>query len=244
MALVLFYCNTCRSVSGSSCTQVLSDVEKGSSQLEKECLAIFHGCEKFRTFIGGEFTVLSDHKPLVQLLNNPVSVLPLRMERWSLQLQKYKFNIKHIDGSDNPADYFSRHCQIDSESIAAVVTENDVNLVVYYATPYAISTDDIRDYTRKDDTLQALIHIIRNRKWDNLENLKTQFHNANIDYLKIYRRIQAVLTINNSPILRRNRIVIPACLEGKMISLVHESHMGICKITFSFRALMPRLNIY
>ena len=35
--------------------------------------------------------------------------MPLRIERWSLHLQELDFTISHIKGTDNPADFLSRH---------------------------------------------------------------------------------------------------------------------------------------
>ena len=60
----------------------LTDVEQRYSQMEKECLAILHGCEKFRLYlIGDVFEICTDHKPLVTLLSNPRTTVPLRIER-------------------------------------------------------------------------------------------------------------------------------------------------------------------
>ena len=77
----------------------LSDVERRYSQLEKECLAILHGCEKFNIYLAGShFNILTDHKLLISLLSNPNSVLPLRIERWCLRLQGYNYTVRHIKG--------------------------------------------------------------------------------------------------------------------------------------------------
>ena len=52
-------------------SRALNDVERRYSQMEKECLAILHACAKFRVYvIGAPFIIQTDHKPLVQLLNN------------------------------------------------------------------------------------------------------------------------------------------------------------------------------
>ena len=66
--------------------------------------------EKFHIYLyGQQFTVITDHKPLVKLFNNPRSKLPARIERWVLRCQLYDFNVKFEPGRDNPADYLSRH---------------------------------------------------------------------------------------------------------------------------------------
>ena len=35
-------------------SSLLTDVEQRYSQMEKECLAILHGCEKFRLYLIGD----------------------------------------------------------------------------------------------------------------------------------------------------------------------------------------------
>ena len=59
--------------------------------------------------LGREFTIYNDHKPLIQLLNNPNSTIPPRIERMTLRLQCYTFIMKHVSSEDNISDYTSRH---------------------------------------------------------------------------------------------------------------------------------------
>ena len=135
-------------------SRTLTSVEQRYSQIEKECLDILHGCEKFRLYLlGGHFTVLTDHKPLVTLLNNPNTTIPLRIERWSPCLQEYHFDINHIQGKFNPADYCSRHTTSTNKSVASIVTEAYLNFVLEHAKPVAISLDEIRENTKQDTTL-------------------------------------------------------------------------------------------
>ena len=209
----------------------LSEVEQRYSQLEKECLAILHGCEKFRMYlVGDKFEVLTDHKPLVYLFNNPRSTIPLRIERWSLRLQTYNFSIKHIRGDLNPADYCSRHTSTDHQSIVCSVTETYVNWVAAHAAPVAVTLDEIRSCTKTDSTLQTVANMIKTNKWFTL-NDTTPFKNCNVKELKIYRQIASELTVNHdqSLIFRSNRIVIPYSLRNRLVHIAHEGHLGICK---------------
>ena len=147
-------------------SRALSETEQRCSQLEKECLAILHGCENFSIYlIGCHFDVLTGHKPLVSLLTNPKSTIPLRIERWCLHLQGYNFTIHHIKGTLNPADYCSRHTSTDADSVASIVTDEYINFVVNYATPIAVTLQDIQSHTRNDPTLQALSELIKTGKW-------------------------------------------------------------------------------
>ena len=49
----------------------LSEVERRYSQIEKECLAIVYGCEKFHIYLyGRSFEIDSDAKALEYIFNN------------------------------------------------------------------------------------------------------------------------------------------------------------------------------
>ena len=86
----------------------LLEREKNYSVIEKECLAIVWGVEKFyRYLFGREFVLETDHQPLLYL--NKAKVANSRLMRWALSLQPYRFRIQAIKGSENVgADYLSR----------------------------------------------------------------------------------------------------------------------------------------
>ena len=92
------------------CEPGLTPAEQNYSQLEPECLAIVHECEKFRVYIlGAHFEIITDHKPFVNLFDNAQSRMPLRIERWSLRLKEFDFTIIQFKGVANPANLLSRH---------------------------------------------------------------------------------------------------------------------------------------
>jgi hypothetical protein len=83
--------------------------EKNYSTIERECLAILWGIQKFQTYLyGTHFVLETDHQPLLYL--NRAQFQNGRLMRWALALQPYRFTIKSIKGSENVgADYLSRH---------------------------------------------------------------------------------------------------------------------------------------
>jgi hypothetical protein len=64
-------------------SRALNDVETRYSQTEREALAVVWGCEHYHLYLfGQDFKVISDHKPLEAIFNNPHSKPPARIERW------------------------------------------------------------------------------------------------------------------------------------------------------------------
>ncbi|XDV21236.1 hypothetical protein PO909_026370 [Leuciscus waleckii] len=113
---------------------------------------------------GKPFILVTDHKALEIIWNNPRSKPPARIERWGLRLQPYNFRVEYRKGTDNPADYISHHPipMQKSESTRAVkVAEDYVNFVAEHATPKAMTLSEIKDETLKDPILQKVsTHII------------------------------------------------------------------------------------
>ena len=77
--------------------------------IEKECLAIVMSVAHFSVYLnnGHVTTVFTDHNPLAFL--NKMKERNQKLLRWSLFLQEFNLDIKHIKGSDNViADMLSR----------------------------------------------------------------------------------------------------------------------------------------
>ena len=89
-------------------SKALSDVETRYSQTEREALAVIWACEHYHLYLYGQpVTVLTDHLPLLGMINKPGAKLSARVERWVLRLQPYDVTLKYQKGADNPADYMN-----------------------------------------------------------------------------------------------------------------------------------------
>ncbi|KAI7789539.1 hypothetical protein IRJ41_010502 [Triplophysa rosa] len=189
-------------------SRALSDVEKCYSQTEREALAILWGCEHFHLYLyGSPFILVTDHKPL----------------------QPYHFSIQYRKGTDNPADFMSRHpvpLETEHNSRASKVAEEYVNFMALQSTPKAMTLDEIKTETKKDAILQQVCLHVRNNSW---HTAATSTPHA--DTMKHYKNVCSELTVppTDDLILRGSRIVIPKALEIRVLQLAHESQQGIAK---------------
>ena len=82
-------------------SKALTSCQQNYSQIEKEMLAIVHGCEHFHQYLYGQHEVIveSDHKPLEAILKKPIHQAPLRLQRMILRLKPYAIKVKYTPGS-------------------------------------------------------------------------------------------------------------------------------------------------
>ena len=86
----------------------LKAAENNYSTVEKEALSIYWAFHKFEAYIyGREFTLMTDHRPLLYL--GSADKLNPRLKRWAIYLGLFKYHSTHIAGGQNHlADLLSR----------------------------------------------------------------------------------------------------------------------------------------
>ncbi|CAM9924695.1 unnamed protein product, partial [Heterosigma akashiwo] len=98
----------------SSVSRTLTKAERKHHIIELEALAIRYSLQKMKHFLHGrEFTVFTDHKPLLGIWKKAALIENIRLLSSVLAVTEYQFEMKHIEGEKNVlADFGSR--QIDS----------------------------------------------------------------------------------------------------------------------------------
>ena len=96
----------------------LTSAEYAYAQVEKELLPIVFSFKKFHSYVYGrsDITVETDHLPLVRILKKysrilekPLHLVPLRLQKMRMTLQHYSFKVVGKSGKDIPvADALSR----------------------------------------------------------------------------------------------------------------------------------------
>ena len=199
----------------------LTDCESRYSQTEREALAVVWGIEHFHLYLyGSSFQVITDHKPLETIFNNPTCKATARLGRLQLRLQPYKVKVVYQPGADNPADYMSRHPDPKQSKTPSRFSRVDayVNFVTTYAVPPAVTLQEVKDATAADKALQSLAKVVTTQRW----------HEVGKDVSQ-YQHIKQELSVSNGVILRGTRIIVPEKLRNRMIMLAHTGHQGIIK---------------
>ena len=91
-------------------SKTLTDVETRYANIERECLSVCYGLEKFITYIYGKHIIVQiNHKPLEMIQRKPIHTGPPTLQCIFLCLQKYDYTIQYIPGQNMVlADRLSR----------------------------------------------------------------------------------------------------------------------------------------
>ena len=118
------------------CSRTLSSAEQRYAQIEKECLAGIWACEKFDRFLCGleGFKILTDHKPLVTLINEKdLDRVPLRCQRLLMHMHRYNATAEYAPGktmvisdalSRSPRSCVETTCDKEVKVYVGMVEEN------------------------------------------------------------------------------------------------------------------------
>ena len=106
-----------------------TQAERSYAQTEKETLCIVYAHERFHQYLYGRtYRVETEHKPLVSIFGKPLTDVPLTIQRMTLKLQKYDFELTYTPGKFMyVADSLSRaHGKVEPVSS----TEADLKITV------------------------------------------------------------------------------------------------------------------
>ena len=222
-------------------SRFLTDTETRYAVIELECLAVAWAVKKCQTFLSGldHFTVVTDHNPLVPILNthrldeieNP------RLQRLRTRLMAYNFTAQWLKGTHNEAaNALSRHPHC-PPSIGDDLAEYDTD--GNFAPTLAPSIIQIRTSTSNPIDMESLhLHELRRHAAEDpeyqmlKETILSGFPNQKASLkepVKKFWCIKDCLTIDDDLIVHGCRLYIPHSLRATMLSRLHEAHQGISR---------------
>ena len=211
-------------------SRTLAPAEKRYSQIDKEGLAIIFGVKKFNQYLlGRKFTIYSDHKPLKHLFKEGRAVPPLassRIQRWALTLGAYNYTMMYRPGKEHSnADVLSRLPL--SESPSTVPPPGDVILLIETLRNSPVTDTHIREWTNRDPKMSRVRDMVK-KGWSH----------TNDPELRPYQRRSQELSVQDGCILIGSRVVIPPAGRERVLELLHEGHIGICRMKSLARGIV------
>ena len=208
------------------CSRTLTQAEQRYAQIEKECLAGVWACERFDRFLCGlgQFKLLTDHKPLVLLINNKdLDNTPLRCQRLLMRLMRYNAKAEYSPGKTLVVSDALSRSPMNDQSVSS--TEEDVNLHVHLIeSNLPVSPgkrSELHTSTRDDATLQSAIGYTL-RGWPRYEQDVP-------DDMKELFNVRSQLSVSDGLLMYADRIVVPSPLRSDMLDRIHQGHQGITK---------------
>ena len=216
--------------------RTLSKAEQNYSQIEKEALALIFGVKKFHKYLFGKrFTLVTDHKPLLSILNAKTaipSVAAARMQRWAIFLSAYAYEIEYKGTK--------LHANADSLSRLPVPGEEDQDTAatamfkISFIEELPITAIDIAAETKKDGVLSQVYQFV-------LEGWPLRGVD---DSLKPFYQRKDQLTTDQGCLLWGTRVIIPPSLQARLLQELHYTHPGMIKMKLLARSYMwwPRMD--
>ena len=171
---------------------------------------------------GKSFTLVTDHKPLMMLFGPKTGIPTLaaaRMQRWSLILSAYDYNIEYRKSTDHAnADALSR--LPDASSQPGDEMHDFPIHQVSFADELSVLAKYISEATRKDPILSKVVEYTQNG-WP----IKV----TDDQYMPFYRCISE-LSADQGCLLWGLRVVIPLRFRKRLLKELHDEHHGIVRM--------------
>ena len=217
-------------------SRFLSETEARYATIEIELLAIAWAAKKCSTYLKGmqSFEVLTDHRPLVPMLNKKSlqDIENARLQRLREMLTPFNFTVTWRKGkqhhvpdalSRNPVDQSGSPDEEDITSlqignlIVRALTEVDEE--GERATPFEDATlSTLRAAANRDPEIQALKAAVLNGFPD---------HKADVDLqIRPYWCMRDKLAVDDDLVVCGHRLVIPSSLRKDVLQSLHASHQG------------------
>ena len=204
-----------------------SETESRYANIERECLAVVFGVERFHTYVyGASIVVESDHEPLENIQQQNLANAPPRLQRMLLRLQPYNMRIKYRKGSDLAlADFLSRYSPQQDKTIELEQTIHSVS----WSTP---KLETLRKETTADPTLKQLSQIMKTGWPERCDQLPSPLHH--------FWSFKDYIGLKDGILTKGNRIIIPDSLQKDIVNQLHRHcHQGTEKTR-----LLARQSVY
>ena len=209
----------------------LTGAEKNYQNLERECLVMIWGMEKFHYFVyGKQFTLETDQKPLVSIYRKHMVEISPRIQRSIVRSFPYQpLGIQYRKGVEILlADTLSRVTLTPVEEDGIQLPIVAVILIMSNLPGSSTEIELIHEEISKDPILTLLRHYIH-MGWpvDHRMMLLQELHT--------FWNYREYLSMENGLITKGARLLIPSTLRRKVLEQIHDGHFSIEKCMLKAR---------
>jgi hypothetical protein len=212
-------------------SRFLSPAEKNYAVVELELLAIQRAIEKCRLYLAGtDFTVITDHQPLLGILNrkNLDAINNVRIQRLMAKLLGYSFRVEWIPGKN--------HHMTDSLSRNPVFAAPDhKDIIIRQVTEVIMdeSLAEMSDMAKADKDYQEVVTAVRSGLYDSkkIKNLRRS-HPA-----LQYRGQWDYMAVEDVFLTFHGRLGVPEAARAQVLSTLYIQHTGVTKTLMDARQL-------
>lgn len=210
-------------------SKTLSAAERKYSQLDKEALAVITGVKKFHNYVyGRQFTIETDHKPLLGLIGEnkafPEMTSP-RLVRWAIALSGYQYQLTYKPGAElGHADALSRKAGKSFQEKEEII--EDV-LMIENLPEIPLKTRTVATLTDNDTILKKVKEYVQ-QGWPNTIT----------EEYKPFRNRQNELSIYKDCLLWGSRVIMPKQARDQALHVLHAAHVGMVRMKALARSYM------
>ena len=219
----------------------LSDTQTKWSTIEKEAYAIHYALQKLHHSLhSATFTIYTDHKPLVYLLNSPIQ--NRKIQTWALSIAGYNCIIQHLKGKDNAcADLLSRAVDASEDNEDTPIDIDDRSYVVsainsnhFEPKQFASYANDNSSMTYERPTLTGIDIISEQESDKDILDLKVRIKNGRatkMEQKKFILMDEIVYYLSQPDDEPLIRLYVPSQLRKSVLVQYHDDsgHMGVEK---------------
>ena len=211
-------------------SRFLSDAETRYAVIELECLAVVWAVRKCHLYLAGaSFDVVTDHRPLVPIINHYSldQIENPRLLRLLLKLRPYQICASWQKGSAHLfADALSRHpvdmpTTDDELGEHPVLSCRSVRACLHHDSPKSIPFATLLSAAKSDPDYQQLIKYLQSGFPSKQQQLP--------ESLRPYWNGREQLSVDSGLIMRGPRIVIPVSLRSSTLEDLHAAHQGLTR---------------
>ena len=185
------------------------------ANIERECLSVCFGLEKFHTYIYGRHVLIeNDHKPLEMIQHKPIHVAPPRLQWMLLPMQKFDYTIVYKPGKD---------------MVLADCLSNFPSNTNYLPMPLVQNIQHVQLSTSELDVIRgsvecnpvySTVYCLTLRGWpDRVQDVPCIARHSS--------STRDELSMDKSLLLKGTRVCIPPELLERTLADLHGAHQGV-----------------